>query len=166
MLTLRSAPPKASILPSGETSKLVTGFLATVLVFIKFQLCVSHVVMNAFLSIDLFPFLGPPLVVCGVALTIVNRREEVLPRPNRAARKVHFRVFERTGDWMTWKGSTASVDVEVAVLFSLSELPGVCQICIRCEEAPRNIEPSSLKSVSNISSLSKLRSGSMRSRDG
>lgn len=160
-LTLRSAPPRASNLPSGLTSKLVTGFFATVRVLIRFQLLVSHVVINAFLSIERLAFRDAPAVVCEVAFTIVKSREAVLPRPKRAARNVHFKDLDRTGDCMTCDGSGGS-DAES---FSLSA-EGVSHMCMRWDEQPRNSEPSSLKSVSNISSSSKLRSGMLRSSEG
>jgi hypothetical protein len=122
MLTLRSAPPMASIFPSGEMSKLVTGFFETVLVLIKFHDCVSQTLMNAFLSAAApLRFLPraleeePPPTVSGVEFTSVYRREDVVPRPKRAARKVHFKDCFRTGRSITWSGSGASVLMGISV---------------------------------------------------
>lgn len=132
---LRSAPPSASIRPSGLTSKLVTGFLETVRVLRSSQVVVSHVVMKALRSMPLFPPLPrrpPPDTACGVAFTIVKRREAVEERPKRAARKEHLRDLERTGDWMTWNGSgwlpSSSLEPELGIA---AVAASVCQMCIR-----------------------------------
>lgn len=131
MVILRSLPPRASSRPSGETSKLVTGLFATVLVLISFQVLTSQTDIKAFRS----PFPrcladADPALLGGVALTTVRSREAVWARPKRAARKVHLRVLLRTGCWITWLGSgTGSEAVR------LSETG---QTLILCSEAPRN----------------------------
>ena len=74
---LRSLPPKASNFPLGETSKLVTGFLATVLVLINFQVSISQTEIKAFLSPPLPLRLFVVVDLGGVAFTTVKRREAV-----------------------------------------------------------------------------------------
>lgn len=97
---LRSLPPNASNLPLGEISKLVTGFLATVLVRNNFHVSTSQTDIKAFLS-PLFRLDADPALLCGKALTTVNNREAVSPRPKRAERNVHFRVLLSTGCCIT-----------------------------------------------------------------
>lgn len=95
---LKSLPPKANNLPSGETSKLVTGFLATVLVLINFHVSTSQTEMKALRSPPLFRLEAEPAAPPeGNALTTVKRRAELTPLPKRAALNVHFRLLDRTG---------------------------------------------------------------------
>ena len=75
--------------------------------------------MNAFFSIVLpLPLLPRRLVVpdveSGVALTRVYKRVEVVLRPNREPRNVHFNDCFNTGRSMTWMGSGAVAELDAA----------------------------------------------------
>lgn len=129
MVMLRSLPPSANNFPSGDTSKLVTGFLATVLVLSSFHVFISQTEMKAFLS-PLFRLLADPAPPDGSALTTVKSLCELEPRPKRAERNVHFKLLLSVGCCMTCNGSGAGSEAE---LFS-----GTAQTLILCSEAPRN----------------------------
>ena len=126
---LRSLPPSASNFPSGEMSKLVTGFLATVLVRINFQVSTSQTEMKAFLS-PLFRPEADPDLFAGNAVTTVNNRDEFSPRPNRAAGNVHLRLLLSTGCCMTCVGSGGGSEGEIE--------SDTGQTLILCSDAPRN----------------------------
>lgn len=129
IVILRSLPPSASNFPSGEISKLVTGFLATVLVRINFQLSTSQTEIKAFLSPLLRPEAEPDLLA-GKALTTVNNLDEFSPLPNLAARNVHLRLLLSTGCCMTCAGSGGGSEGE------MESVTG--QTLILCSDAPRN----------------------------
>lgn len=69
--TDKSLLPTPNNFPSPETSKLVTGLLLTVLVFIHLQLSVSHTLTKAFLSLPFCPLPAPPAEDEGLVLTTV-----------------------------------------------------------------------------------------------